>query len=277
MIGLLYMILILSILLEYFVINTEAAEPVAVSRGEDAHSGPSVSRQQQVAWSFLHRGETDLAQTNTYEVRQKILAALPQWPHLEVSVRGSKAATTVYARTPSASDWLSKHMGDVMGVIGSLAGRVIPVDSRSVVPHVRFSGRHLYYVRTLVVSRGRKSSDWDEWKAEELGDAKREQLAQVLAEGIRSELLRWSAIDADVSMGGLIVTDVGRPMPIVPSSGPRGMSRIGVKFIAPWAIDGHVFAGVHTLMGYGLVKRGGQLNANGDAQEDKTSFKMEVL
>jgi hypothetical protein len=271
------MILILSTLMEYFVMHTEELEPVAVRRDEEADSGPPVSRREQVAWSFLHRGETDLAQTNTYDVRQQILMSLPKWPHLEVSVRGSKGATTVYARTPAASAWLSEHMGEVMGAIGSITGRVIPVDSRSAVPRVRFSGRHLYYVRTLIVSRGRKSSDWDEWKAEELGDAKREHLAEVLAEGIRSELLRWSAIDADVSMGGLIVTDVGRPMPIVPSSGPRGMSRIGVKFIAPWAIDGHVFAGVHTLMGYGLVKRGGQLNATGAAEGDKTSFKMEVL
>jgi hypothetical protein len=215
--------------------------------------------QAQVTWSFLHRGGTELAGMEPYDLRQKLLQRWSDWPHLEVSARSSKGAMTLIARTAAASAWLTDHMGEVMEVVAGCAGRPIPVDPRLKSPCVSFKGRHTYYIRNLIVARARKNSPWDEWRADELSDEKREELSALIAADISKELRAWGAIGKENSVGGVILTGVGRPMPIVPSSGPRGLARIGVSFIAPWAIDGDLFAGHHTLMGHGLVKRGGEV------------------
>jgi hypothetical protein len=213
----------------------------------------------QVVWSFLHRGDTALAQLETYDLRQRLLTHWADWPHLEVTARSSRSAMTLISRTSAATDWLRQHMGDVMGLVAGHAGRPIPVDAKLREPAISFKGRHTYYIRNLIVAKARKSSPWDGWRDEDLSAEKRDEMAQMICEGISKELRRWSVLGAENSVGGVIITDVGKPMPIVPWSGPRGLARIGVSFIAPWAIDGDVFVGQHTLMGNGLVKRGGEV------------------
>lgn len=217
----------------------------------------------QVVWSFLHRGDTPLAQLEPYDLRQRFLKQWADWPHLEVSARSSKGAMTLLARTPEASQWMTSHMGEAIGLVANAAGRPIPVDARRHKPAISFKGRHVYYIRNLIVAKARKSATWDDWKADVLSDEKRDELARLIGEGVSKELRKWSVLGEKNSVGGVIVTGVGRPMPIVPASGPRGLARIGVSFIAPWAIDGDLFVGEHTLMGHGLVKRGGEVRAAG--------------
>lgn len=216
----------------------------------------------QVAWAFLHRGDTPLAKFEPYDLRQRALKRWASWPHLEVSVRSCKGATTLVARTPEASSWLASHMGEVMQLVADVAGRPIAVDARQQRPGVSFRGRHLHYIRNFIVARARKSAPWDEWRTEDLSAEKREELARMIGKGVSEELRRWSALGEANSVGGVIITNVGRPMPIVPNSGPRGLARIGVSFIAPWAIDGEMFVGEHTLLGNGLVRRGGEVRSS---------------
>jgi len=230
------------------------------AEGRDRQGIQKTSTAMQASWSFLHRGETALANMETYDLRQSIKKRFPDWPHFEVTARSSKGAMTLSARTPAAATWMAENMCQVMALIAAQAQRPLPVFPNLVTPGMSSTGRHLYYIRTLMVARARRSVPWDGWLTEELNEDKRDELAKLIADGISIELQRWSVLVHGRALSGVVVTDVGKPMPIVPSSGPRGLARVGVKFIAPWSIDGDVFAGQHTLMGYGLVRRGGEVD-----------------
>ncbi len=148
-------------------------------------------------------------------------------------------------------------MSRIFAAVADEAGQMLAVDLNDAMPtcepHVD-AARGLYVVPRLVVANSKRGSDWDAWRKDELTHAQMEQLKQVIESDLVKELAVWGI---NVTQLGVIIIDAGRPMPIVQGDGPRGMARLGVKFIVPWQLDGEFFVGKLTPMGFGVIKRGG--------------------
>lgn len=228
---------------------------------------PAVPSKRQHTWTFLHNGDGPLAAAGSYEIRQRLKKAIPGWPELEATVRESRQVLSVIARTPGAHEWMSAHIGELLSVLASIAQRPVAVDPKTLDVRFRVGGNHLYFVPSLVVEKSRRGVDWSKWQTEKLDEALTAQVAATIESGITTELRRWGVISASFDVRGVVVIDPGRPMPIVRESGPRGMARLGVRFIAPWALEGAMFAGAHTLLGHGIVHRGGQIRKDETSQE----------
>lgn len=215
----------------------------------------------QAAWRFFHDGVGPIAQATPYSIRQFVKAALPSWPHLQVSVRQSQASITFTSRDRLATRWLIDHMAEVLGVVSDFAGQMLQVDPKMLVPGFIGGTRYAYAVPKVIVQRADKKDKWARWLSNQLEQSEKDELQGLITAGVAAELKRWEVIGESFSPGGIVIVDYGRAMPIVPADGPRGLARLGVRFIAPWQIHGEVFVGLHSLLGYGLVHRRGELGS----------------
>jgi len=227
--------------------TVEAAVEGPVIRGREERT--------QACWRFFHEGVGPLAETCSYTLRQRIKQQLPSWPHLNASLRTGARSMTITARDANATAWLVEHVGRLMGVVAAEAGRDLVVDVRTAEIGFRKSGPVLYTIPRLIVERssGAAARRWGQWRDDDLNAAQRESLRSLVEQGLLGELHRWGRASALEFLSGLQIVDDGKPMPIVPAEGPRGMARLGVRFVAPWEIDGELFVGHNTLLGYGLV------------------------
>lgn len=214
----------------------------------------------QAAWRFFHDGEDPVASVTPYDFRQFLKAAIRSWPHLKISARQSAKSLTLTGRDRDSSRWMVDHMGELLAEVSNFAGKLLQVDPKTLVPGFRAGPRSAYAVPRLIVQRADKNDKWERWLPDELGQVEKDAIQALIADGVAAELKRWGLIGESFSPGGIIVTDYGHAMPITPAEGPRGIARLGVRFIAPWQIDGEIFVGLHTLQGHGLVYRRGELN-----------------
>lgn len=225
----------------------------------------------QTHWRFLHQGTNRL---DSYSLRQHLKQALSATPLdlMQISVKQSDNSIGLIARNPATAAAMTTHMGAIMAAVAGIGGQLIPVDLRDGPVHVASSPRTLYTIPRLVVAKAKgPKSDWSAWKNDSLGDEQQAELLRLIQAGIESELdtwgVKWSAND-------IVIVDAGKPMPIGSvngTEGPRGMARLGVRFIAPMHIEGQLFVGHHTLLGYGLIKRGGQIPATETRTSSLTS------
>lgn len=241
--------------------NTQDALVVPVPAGSPVSRGRE--ERSQACWRFFHEGCGPLADACSYATRQRIRQRLQDWPHLSASLRTGARSVTITARDSQATAWLVEHIGRLMSAVAAEAGSDLAVDVRTSEVSFRKSSPVIYTIPKLVLERssGASASRWGQWQDAELGDSQKEALRTVVDQGLLQELHRWGRASALSSLLGLRILDYGKPMPIVPSEGPRGMARLGVKFMAPWDIDGELFVGHHTLLGYGLVIKSAVLRA----------------
>ena len=216
------------------------------------HDGPV-----QQSWRFQHEGQGPLASMCAYEVRQLLKAR--GIPIEGFSVCQSRETFAVVSRNPQSSRWMTEHVGVLLGVVADIAGQVMAVSPSATGVSSTPAGRRLFTIPALIVERSKKSADWNAWKTDRLDEPMLARMSDLIRDGIRSELRNWGAGDFSAP---IIITNPGRPMPIVPESGPRGMGRLGVKFLARQDLSGQLFVGAHTLLGYGRVLRGGLLNSS---------------
>lgn len=217
----------------------------------------------QLSLRFLHESGGPLASMDAYDIRMHIKDAIAQAPMDAITVQKSMQTVLFVARTPEASTWMHENLGEVMESVANIAGKelaVTPVQTQ-VVTQIS-SERHLYKIPRLVVERAKRTSNWEIWRKPDLDLDQRERLTEIVRASLSDELKAWGCNSIDVPI--TLVSD-GRPMPISPMSGPRGMARLGVTFITPLRIDGTLFAGLHTLMGHGVVHRGGKVSQTNNA------------
>jgi hypothetical protein len=168
-----------------------------------------------------------------------------------------------------------KNVGRLMGVVATEAERDLQVDVRTMLTGVRKSTPILYTIPELIVSRSKKRHEWAAWCDDILDEEHQAVMTTLIQEGLLAEIHRWGLAPGMTSLGGVTVINPGREKPIVPAEGPRGMGRLRVQFVAPWDLDGEFFVGHHTLMGYGLVIKGGAVGAqpaDSSNEEDKGSI-----
>jgi hypothetical protein len=241
--------------------NSQDALVVPVPAGGPVSQGRE--ERSQACWRFLHEGCGPLADACSYTTRQRIKQRLQDWPHLSASLRTGARSVTITARDCQATAWLVEHIGRLMSAVAAEAGRALAVDVRTSEVSFRKSSPVIYTIPKLVLERssGASARRWGQWQDVELADPQKDALHSVVEHGLLQELHRWGRASALSSLQGLRILDYGKPMPIVPAEGPRGMARLGVKFVAPWMIDGELFVGHHTLLGYGLVIKSAVLPA----------------
>lgn len=229
--------------------RTEVVAPASAESAEGAQG------RMQACWRFFHEGCGPLADACSYATRQRIKQRLQDWPHLSASLRTGAQSLTITARDSQATAWLVDHIGRLMSAMAAEAGRPLRVDVRTAEVSFRASSPVLYTIPKLVLERssGASARRWGQWQDAELAEQQKDGLRIVVEQGLLQELHRWGRAGALSSLSGLRIVDYGRPLPIVPAEGPRGMARLGVKFVAPWEIDGELFVGHHTLLGLGLV------------------------
>lgn len=216
----------------------------------------------QLSLRFLHESAGPLASMEAYDIRMRIKDMLPSAPLDAITVQPSQQTVLLVARTPAASTWMGASLGEVMECVANIAGKelaVTPIQAE-VAAHIT-KERHLYKIPRLVVERAKRKHNWDDWRNPELAHELRERLVGLIQAGLSDELKTWGCGPLDVPI--TLLSD-GRPMPICPANGPRGMARLGVTFISPVRIDGDLFAGIHTLMGHGAVHRGGTVSRTND-------------
>lgn len=209
----------------------------------------------QTHWRFLHDGNF---MSSSFSVRQSINPILME-SGVDVSdyaIKQSSRSLGLIARTPAAARALESRMADVLRSIATMAGQMIPVDIKSAPVAVITSPMTLYTIPTLVVMKGRKP--WDNWRGQDLDDQHQNEMKELIRAGISSELKSWG-IDWDAS--GIHLISNGRPM-VLSGDGPRGMARLGVRFVAPWHIEGELFVGHMPYLGCGILKRGGRVHAS---------------
>lgn len=211
----------------------------------------------QHAWRFQHAGQGPLAAMCAYDVRRQLQAR--GVPVEGLSVYQSCETLSVVARNPLSSQWMTEHLGSLLGVVADIAGQVMAVTPVSDAVASNSGGRRLYTIPTLIVERSKKSCDWAVWKPEHLDEAQHTRMSALILGGIQAELRIWGVDD---TLAPIIIVNAGRPMPIVPAAGPRGMGRLGVQFVMQQDLDGQLFVGAHTLMGYGRIMRGGLLTSS---------------
>lgn len=213
----------------------------------------------QTHWRFMHHGANRM---DSYALRQHLKQSLSatSLDMLQISVKQSANTIGLIARNPATAAAMTTHMGVIMGAMASIGGEQMPVDLQDGPVNVSSSPRMLYTIPTLVVAKAKgPQSDWSAWKNDPLGENQQAEMRRLIQTGIESELDTWGV---KWWANEIVIIDAGNPMPIGAghgAQGPRGMARLGVRFIAPWHIDGQLFVGHHTLLGYGLIKRGGQL------------------
>lgn len=174
---------------------------------------------------------------------------------LEVSVKQSDQTVGLIARTPQAAIALEARMEGVLRAMAHVAGQMMSVDIKTAPVHVASSPMTLYTIPCLIVTKS-KRHDWSSWRDATLSEEQRSFVTQMIRASIESELKAWSV---DWQASGIQLIGDGSPMVIVVSQGPRGIARMRVRFVAPWHIEGELFCGKLTPMGYGLIKRGGQI------------------
>ena len=198
-----------------------------------------------------------------YDIRMQIKESIPLAPMDAITVQQSIQTVLFVARTPAASTWMHENLGDVMECVANIAGKdlaVTPIQTQvmaQITPE-----RHLYKIPRLVVERAKRKSNWEIWRKPDLDLDQRERLTEIVRASLTDEIRAWGCSAADIPI--TLVSD-GRPMPITPMSGPRGLARLGVTFISPLRIDGDLFAGRYTLMGHGALHRGGTVSKTNNA------------
>jgi hypothetical protein len=218
--------------------------------------------QAQLSLRFLHERAGPIATMEAYDIRMRIKDMLPSAPLDALTIQPSEGSVLLAARTPAASTWMGSQFGEVMECVANIAGRPLAVDPiQTEVAAYATKERHLYKIPRLVVKRSKSSTSWDGWRKPELDNDLREQLGRLIQNGLSDELKVWGC--APLAVPITLVSD-GRPMPICPANGPRGMARLGVTFISPVRIDGGLFVGIHTLLGHGAVHRGGTVSRTND-------------
>lgn len=205
--------------------------------------------QPQTHWRFLHDGHFDL---DAFAIRQ-VLKKGDGVNWLEVAVKQSARSVGLIARTPQAAIALEANMASVMRAMASVANQLLPIDIKTAPVHVSSSAMTLYTIPTLIVAKS-NGKDWGSWRERNLSEEHRSHLVDVIRTGVESELKAWSV---NWNASGIQLIGDGLPMVISTNQGPRSMARLGVRFIAPWHIEGELFAGKLTPMGNGLIKRGG--------------------
>lgn len=177
-------------------------------------------------------------------------------------------SVTVSARNPAAGEWMLLNMRAMLEAIAEVCGAPLAVEPTVYTPEVRPVGRWLYEVPRLIVARSGRKAEWAPWRQEKLGDTERQALTEMIFEGLRHEFDAWGIPYG--ALGKMFLVDEGRPMVIAPTEGPRVLARLGVKFVADGALDGDLFIGKLTALGYGWIRRGGQLP---DRQEEAAGAK----
>lgn len=216
---------------------------------------PPLTQAQQMIWRFQHDGSLTL---NSYVMRLKLKKKLAS-DLKDVSLRFSEKTMTLASRTPEASAWMLKNMSAIFKAVADEAGKMLAVDLADTVTNctpLQGTGRCLYTIPRLIVANSKNSSKWDAWRVDVLTEGQLEEIANLVRCELANELKRWGICDYP---SGVVLIDGGRPMPIIQGDGPRGMARLGVRFIAPWQLDGDFFVGKLTPMGFGVIKRGGMV------------------
>lgn len=205
--------------------------------------------QPQTHWRFLHDGNFSL---DAHTIRQSLKKVHGiNW--LEVAVKQSARSVGVIALTSQAAIDLEANMASVMRAMASVANQLLPIDIKTAPVHVASAPMTLYTIPTLIVAKS-KGKDWSPWGERALSDDQRNQVTDIIRSSIESELKAWSV---DWQASGIQLIGDGLPMVISADQGPRSMARLGVRFVAPWHIEGELFVGKLTPMGHGLIKRGG--------------------
>lgn len=217
----------------------------------------------QLSLRFLHENAGPLASMEVYDIRMAIKDMLSLAPMDAITVQPSMQTILFAARTPLASTWMQDNLGEVMGCVADIAGKelaVTPIQTQ-VMAHSS-TDHHLYKIPRLIVERAKRTASWDDWRKPYLDPDLRERLTEIIRAGLSHELNAWGCrpLHAPITL----LSD-GRPMPITPKNGPRGMARLGVTFISPVRIDGDLFAGIHTLLGHGAVHLGGTVSRTNNA------------
>lgn len=206
---------------------------------------------QQRNWRFLHDGGTRLAPMSSYDFRASIAKLMPDMPVLDIAVRASRLSMLVSPLRPSSNLWMKANEGLLMSAVAELAGNIVPLKHEFADIGCRNAPVTLYVIPELVVM---KKGDFTAWRAEALDDVRTKAMHDMIHDGMRNLLVEWGVHDPFIP---LTLIDPGKPMPLVKSSGPRGMARLNVRFVAPVHIDGNLFVGGFPMLGHGKVIRGG--------------------
>lgn len=218
---------------------------------------------QQLSLRFLHENAGPLASMGAYDIRMQIKGAIPLAPMDAITVQQSMQTVLFVARAPAASTWMQENLGEVMECVANIAGKELAVTPLQTQVMAQITTeRHIYKIPRLVVERAKRTSNWEIWRKADLDIDQRERLTEIVRASLSDELKSWGCNSLDVP---ITLASDGRPMPITPQNGPRGMARLGVSFIAPVRIDGALFAGIHTLMGHGALHRGGIVSKTNNA------------
>ena len=210
----------------------------------------------QTSLRFLHEGSGPMASMHAYDIRLAIKDGLPLAPMDAITVHTSPQTILLASRTPLSSQWMQSNLGDLMGCVADIAAKelaVTPVQTK--VANEETGDRHLYTIPRLIVARPKPKWHWGNWRQADLEPELRDELHRIITNSIRQELSIWGC----TSNASITLLSDGRPMPICPDRGPRGMARLGVTFSSTARLDGGLFAGLYTLMGHGAVHRGGVL------------------
>lgn len=183
-----------------------------------------------------------------------------------ITVHTSMQTIFLVARNPQATDWLSENLGHMMGAVADISQKELPV-TPSLAPLLApiTSDRHVYTIPRMIVAKPKRTESWAPWREPELGTEFAEKLASMVRDGLSSEIKTWGL---DAPAAHITIIDEGRPMPISPATGPRGMARLGVKFVSNRKIEGALFVGLQAISGNGWVHRSGTMkNPAGRSQE----------
>lgn len=213
--------------------------------------------QQQRNWRFLHEGNTRLSGMTPYAIRRAIKAALPDFPGDEMAVRTSLQSVLVSPMSWTANDWMRHRERDLMGIMADVANEIIPLRFEFSDMAARPSKATLYTIPELVVE---KKGSWEAWRKPDLDEQHQDAIRSIIKRDLQVALGRWNMQLPEDLVDAIRVIDFGRPMPIVHEEGPRGMARLHVRFIAPFAIDGNLFIGGFPMLGHGKVLRGGVIH-----------------
>lgn len=245
-------------------------------QGQGQATGESPPPANQPALRFFFEAGDAMEGQTSYQIRQQLKAALaamglPAAPLDQISVRTGASSIAISARKPEAGTWMLGHVAPLMECMAAIGKSVLEVDPVVMVPRVGASGKTtkaeaagttatafgptLYVIPRLIVAKAKSKAPWSAWQQPDLDAETQAQMKDLIAEGLRSEMKAWD-LDAGF-MQSLTLIDAGRPMVISPAEGPRGLARLGVKFMANATLEGDFFVGHHTLVGHGHIVRGG--------------------
>lgn len=213
------------------------------------------------AWVATHRMEPGDWRTRWV---QGAAGSFDQWNRMRVVV--ARNLLWVIPATPDASAWLRDKLDAIAGIVAQTVNDAVPLQLRERQVTVRQDPDRLWAYRMPRFVADKSQRDWSEQFASPLDASVIDRMTRTIEASVRRELTAWGRLPEALSQEHpfLVIADPGRPVVIPAIQGNRSghgkpvniLARSGLTLLSPFRMEGELFAGPLSSLGYGRLLRG---------------------